>query len=321
MNSDRIKAHALDAGFDLCGIATAAPLPEAAKRFRNWLDAGYQAEMEWLARHVERRNDPRRLLEEARSVILLGLNYFTPDRTNCPDGFGRISKYARGKDYHKVIRRKTEHFLALVQRELGGGSAHEFKWWVDYGPFFERAYAEAAGLGYIGKNGMLINKEYGSWIFLSEVVTTLDLEPDRADPIEHGKCATCRLCMEACPTEAILSPRTIDSARCISYLTIERPSAIPDDLAAKSGDWLFGCDICQDVCPHNLARQKPTRHAYFHPQHGAGEFVSLDRILDMDSREEFLAFAAGTPLVRPRLENLQRNARIVRENQRRRSRD
>lgn len=314
MNSKRLKEISKLAGFDLCGITTPEVIPEAVDYFERWIENGFHAEMEWIGKNRERRYDPKKLMDGVKSVIILGLNYYQPNSEEQSENSGLVSRYARGKDYHKVIRRKTEDMIYRVLKEENELSQDSFNWWVDYGPFLERSYAVKAGIGYIGKNSMLINKEYGSWIFLSEIVTTLELEPDDPTDLDHGKCGSCRLCIEACPTDAIVKPRVVDSNKCISYLTIERPSMIPDELADKFGNMIFGCDICQEVCPHNLERQVLSAHKDFVGTKGVGEFIDLDKILNLKSREEFLKLTAGTPLTRPKEDGLKRNAEIVKRN-------
>jgi len=312
VTADNVKTLAFRVGFDLCGITTPEPPPELTERFRKWLDQGYHGEMAWLERNADLRTDPRMLDIDARSVIMLALNYYQPDRETLPADHGRVSRYARGRDYHKVIGSMIRRLVRLLGKE-SGATADDFKWWVDYGPFAERAFAEKAGLGFIGKNGLLISRQFGSWLFLAEIVTTLELEPDDRHAINHGRCGTCRRCVEACPTGAIVADSVVDARRCISYLTIEKPSHFPSELTDRMGDLIFGCDICQQVCPHN-GRAVLTKHPDLTSARGVGESLDAARVLGFTSREQFLRLTAGTPLTRPKLDGLQRNARIVLEN-------
>lgn len=314
LTSSHIKQLAYDSGFDLCGIASPDILPESRRRYFEWLKQGYHGEMSYLAKEPDRRTNPRELMAEAESIIMLGLNYYSPNTINSPDGFGRVSRYARGKDYHKITERGIKKLIKSLVKKIGVSEKPAFRWYVDYGPLSERSYAEKAGLGFIGKNGMLINRKFGSWFFLSAILTSLKLEPDGRNPMEHGHCGDCQLCIDACPTSAIISPRTIDSTRCISYLTIERPSEIPAKLASLMGNMVFGCDICQEVCPYNGNPIKTT-HTDLTADKGVGEFLNLSRVNGMRSREEFLELTAGTPLTRPKLPGLQRSAAIAIANQ------
>ncbi len=316
MDSNTVRQLAFEADFDLCGIALATLLESESERFAAWIADGHHGEMTYLADRPERRSDPDLVLKDARSVIVLGLNYYQPDTAETPPGHGRVSRYARGRDYHKVIERRSRDLIRRLEQEAGTDEIAEFKWFVDFGPVLERAFAQRSGLGYIGRNSMLINRTFGSWVFLSEIITNLELAPDDPKAVRHGTCGTCTRCIEACPTGAIVADRVIDSRKCISYLTIERPSEIPQELAENMGDRIFGCDICQEVCPHNERRSKATRHEELRAESGVGEFLNAQSVLSMQSREEFLKLTAGTPLTRPKLEGLQRNAKIVFENER-----
>jgi epoxyqueuosine reductase len=308
-----VKSLAYTSGFDLCGITSPDVIPEAADSLKKWIANGNQGEMSWMASQVERRTDPRAVLSNSKSIIMLGLNYYQPNGERQSPHDGRVSRYARGRDYHKVIAGRQKLFIAKMQERLGSESAHTFVSYVDHGPLLERAYAAKAGLGYIGKNAMLINKSFGSWTFLSAIITTLDLAVDDPDAVNHGRCGECNRCVTACPTGAIVKDGVIDSRLCISYLTIERPTTIPNSLASKMGEMIFGCDVCQDVCPHN-GRSTETAHSELLGSSGVGEFIDTRKILALESREQFLKITAGTPLTRPRLEGLQRNADIVRKN-------
>ncbi len=337
IDAQAIKRLAYQVGFDLCGVCAPEIIPEARERYYRWLEKKYHGELTYLAKNPERRSDPRLLLEGGKSVIMLGLNYYQPNSEVVPEGHGRVSRYARGRDYHKVIAKKTKEMIRGIEGEMGvdpsfrwdeavkgdegvkGDEAVEgyaervvsgsprFRWFVDYGPMLERAYAEKAGLGYVGRNGMLISRQFGSWIFLAEIITTLELMPDDPKAIKHGTCGTCKKCIEACPTQAIVEDRVVDSTRCISYLTIERPTVVDESLIPKMGERIFGCDVCQEVCPHNYQRQKLTKHEAF-MSGGVGEFIDTRKVLAMQTREDFLAMTAGTPLTRTKLEGLQRSA-------------
>ena len=309
MNSEQIKNLAYSCGFDLCGIVSPDDIPEAQEQFENWLSQGYHGEMSYMAKEPERRSSPRQLMQGVRSIIMLGLNYYQPDSTEKPNGNGIVSKYARGKDYHKVIAKKTKKLISEIKRISDDTKETCFRWYVDYGPMLERSYAARAGLGYIGKNSLLINKDYGSWFFISEILTTLELEPDNPYKIDHGQCGRCTMCIVACPTGAILENGVIDSTKCISYLTIEKKGDIPADLSKKMKQRLFGCDICQDVCPKNKAAQFTVHQEFVGG--GLGEYLDPAIIEKIQTREDFLALTAGTPLTRAKLDGLKRNAHIV----------
>jgi len=321
LTADLVRTLARAVGFDLCGITGPEPIPDAVARFSGWLEASHHADMEWLARSFKRRSDPNQVLPGIHSVIMLGLNYFQPNRDPIPPGNGRVSRYARGRDYHKVIASMSKHLIAKLEEQIPPSEGHTFLSYVDHGAVLERAYAVKAGLGYQGKNALLINCDFGSWIFLAEILTTVELERDDPVAIDHGTCGDCTLCIDSCPTDAILPGGVIEAARCISYLTIENPAERDDRLDRKTGRLIFGCDICQEVCPHNLERSQLTSRAEFGLKHGVGEFLDARRVLSLGSQEEFLDFAAGTALVRPKLEGLRKNAEVVLENERRESGD
>ncbi|MFH2050449.1 MAG: tRNA epoxyqueuosine(34) reductase QueG [bacterium] len=313
LNSDLVKKLAFTCGFDMAGITTPEILEDDKDRLRLWMEHGYHGEMKWIEESFERRTDPGKVLKDVKSIIMLGINYYQPNSNVVLNGMGLVSRYARGKDYHKVIARKTKHLITKLKENMGSNTSHEFYWYVDYGPMLERAYAAKAGLGYIGKNSMLINRTFGSWFFLSEILTTVELEPDEPYSGNHGRCGKCTLCIDACPTGAIIPGNTIDSNKCISYLTIEHIGDIDKELSKKMSNLFFGCDICQEVCPHN-SRAVLTRHKEFLPDEGVGEFIDAATILSMKTNDEFLKLTAGTPFTRPKLSGLQRNAAIVLNN-------
>jgi epoxyqueuosine reductase len=248
VTADEIKARAAELGFALCGIAPAASHKELGF-FREWLGRGYAGEMQYLERSAERRQDVRAVMPSAKSVICLGTLYDTdrPYSTERPGtSTALIARYGWGDDYHDVIQHRMH---ALVEWMRGrGGPAFEARAYVDTGPVQERVYAQYAGLGWIGKNTCVINPEIGSWLFLSEIICSLPLEPD-APALDQ--CGGCRLCLESCPTGALVDPYVLDSTRCLSYLTIELKGEIPIDQRESVGNHAYGCDICQEVCPWN----------------------------------------------------------------------
>ena len=248
LTADHVKELAAQEGFDLCGVAPAKAFPEL-RFLDDWLARGYAGEMGYMARTARRRADVRRVVPSARSVIALGTVYNTgrpySTEVNDPDA-ALVSRYAWGEDYHDVLGRRTE---ALLERlRATAGEPFEARCYVDTGPVQERVYAQYAGLGWIGKNTCLINPEQGSWLFLSEIITSLPLA---ADAPQLDQCGTCTLCLEACPTDALREPWVLDATRCLSYLTIELRGPIPVDVRPDVGTHVYGCDICQDVCPYN----------------------------------------------------------------------
>jgi len=243
--SQLIKEEAQKLGFLFCGISEAGFLEKEAPRLESWLKKGYHGEMSYMENHFDKRLDPRLLVDDAKSVISLGLNYYSDQQQLDPEA-PKISRYAFGEDYHDVIKKKLFLLLDFIREQIGDVNGRAF---VDSAPVLDRAWAKKAGLGWIGKNGNLISKQKGSFFFLAELIIDLELEYDIEPTKDH--CGTCTRCIDACPTEAIVAPAVVDGSRCISYLTIELKNEIPQEFKGKTNNWMFGCDICQDVCPWN----------------------------------------------------------------------
>src|SRR5579862_4650773 len=295
--AERVKAKARELGFDLVGITGAEPSAFAAE-YRDWLERGYAGEMTYLARNLERRLDPRELLPDAHSVIVVGMNYYADadegPGTPPPDPDRAVfARYARGDDYHDVMTARLRTLLASLKE--WAGESTDGRVYVDAGPLLEREVARRAGLGWFGKNTMLINTRRGSYFFLGEIVTNVALPPDES---AVGGCGTCTRCIDACPTGAIVEPFLLDARRCISYLTIELKGPIPDELRpaiADSGNRIFGCDICQEVCPFCQRRSIPTTEPAFLPR----KVTSNSRLVDLLlSEEEFRKQFKGSPVKR-----------------------
>jgi epoxyqueuosine reductase len=257
-NTQIIKAIAGELGFSFCGIAKAEFLAEEAPRLEEWLTRGYQGKMGYLENHFDMRLDPTKLVPGAKSVVSLVYNYY-PKRKYEKEGNFKIAKYAYGQDYHLVVKEKLKTFFSTIQRQIGEVEGRVF---VDSAPVHERAWAAKSGLGWVGKNSLLLNKQMGSFFFLAELIIDLELEVD--GPIKDY-CGTCTACQDACPTDAIPEPYVVDGSRCISYLTIELKEGIPAEFKGKMENWAFGCDICQDVCPWNRF-SKPHHEDAFDPQ-------------------------------------------------------
>ena len=243
--SQLIKTWAKESGFLFCGISKAEFLEAEAPRLEAWLKNGMHGEMQYMENYFDKRLDPRLLVEGAKSVISLGLNYYT-DQSQVDSSSPKLSKYAYGTDYHNVIKGKLKQLLELINEHIGEVGGRAF---VDSAPVLDKAWAKKAGLGWIGKNTNLLNQKSGSFFFLAELIVDIELEYDIAPTADH--CGTCTRCIDACPTDAIVAPYVVDGSRCISYLTIELKNEIPQEFAGKMDNWMFGCDICQDVCPWN----------------------------------------------------------------------
>jgi epoxyqueuosine reductase len=304
MTSAEVKDIARMCGFDLSGVARAEPAEDRA-RYHEWVATGNAGEMRYLTdRRAAVRDDPRNLLASARSIVCVGKVYQTPwpYSTRFSDSERAwISRYAWGGDYHDEMRRGLEHLDAMV-RERAGAEV-ESKICVDTAPLLERSYARLAGLGWIGKNTCLLNQRLGSWIFLGELLLSIDLDPDQPPP---DRCGTCTRCIDACPTGAIPEPYTLDSRRCISYFTIELRGAWPEEMREAAGAHVFGCDICQDVCPWNR-RAPVSADPAFAPLHFAPPLEELAAL----SREQFREMFRGTPVTRARYSGFLRNVAIA----------
>jgi epoxyqueuosine reductase len=310
VNASEVKAKAVQIGFDLCGIAPAADLPEL-RFLREWLERGYGGTMTYLHRSAKKRADVRTVVPSAQSVIVTGTLYNTdrPYSTEVADrARAGIARYAWGDDYHDVIAARMETLLAWMREE--SSVPFEARAYVDTGPVQERVYAQHAGIGWIGKNSCVINPAIGSWIFLSAIICSLPLEVDAPS---LDQCGACTLCIEACPTQAIVAPGVLDATRCISYLTIELKSDIPREHQGGVGSHVYGCDICQEVCPWNTAPAGAC-----HPEMELPEKrVELDLIgLLLLGRDEYVERFRGSPMKRPKLAGLQRNAAVAMGNRR-----
>ncbi len=298
-----IKSLATQLGFTYCGISKAEFLAEEAPHLEEWLKRGYQGKMSYLENHFDKRLDPTLLVPGAKSVISLIYNYYPQkDLTSTSDL--KIAKYAYGEDYHFVIKDKLKTLMDLIQKEIGEVHGRAF---VDSAPVHERAWAKKSGLGWIGKNSLLLNRSIGSFFFLSELILDLELEYD--GPIKDY-CGTCTACMDACPTDAIPEPYVVDGSKCISYFTIELKEEIPTEVKGKFENWIFGCDICQDVCPWN-SFSKPHQEPRFNPH---PDLASITRQEWKEITEDvFEKLFSKSAVKRTKLEGLKRNIKFVRK--------
>jgi epoxyqueuosine reductase len=300
-----IKSFARRLGFDLVGIASASP-SNYRDYFRHWLATGQAGEMDYLSRRFDERTDPAAYLPGARSVICVAMNYYTPLAEPPANGSnGRVARYALGEDYHETIKDKLHELADWIRHRAPGVQT---RCGVDTAPIMEKELAARAGVGWVGKNTCLINPEIGSWLLLGEVITTIDLPVDQPG-VDH--CGTCRRCLDACPTGAITAPYQLDARRCISYLTIEHRGEIDANLKAQISDWLYGCDICQDVCPHNSSAVSTLMPA-LQPRFTSGTLDAAD-VANWDEAAYRQTLRRGA-MRRVKLPVLQRNARIVLDN-------
>lgn len=295
-----VKKLASDLGFSFCGISKAGFLEEEATKLEEWLSRGYQGKMRYLENHFDKRLDPTKLVPGAKSVVSLVYNYY-PKKIHQSDNSPKIAKYAYGQDYHFVIKDKLKAFMSHIQNEIGEVDGRVF---VDSAPVHERAWAAKSGIGWVGKNSLLLNREMGSFFFLAELIIDLELESD--GPMKDY-CGTCTACQDACPTDAIPEPYVVDGSRCISYLTIELKDEIPAEFKNKMEGWAFGCDICQDVCPWNRFSKSHDEPA-FKPQ-GWEEF-SQKEWQEM-TKEVFQKVFKKSAVKRTKFEGLTRNIKFL----------
>ncbi|MBS1771758.1 MAG: tRNA epoxyqueuosine(34) reductase QueG [Bacteroidetes bacterium] len=297
-----IKQEAQRLGFDACGVASAVQLDDDARRLESWLKNGFQGTMQYMERHFDLRTDPRKLVPGAKSVITLLLNYY-PEQQQKPEA-PKIAKYAYGTDYHYVIREKLNELLVFIKANIG---AVEGRGVVDSAPVLERSWAVRSGLGWVGKNGNLLTKQSGSFFFIATLITDLDLVVDA--PFSTDYCGTCTKCIDACPTDAIVSPTVVNGSKCISYLTIELKDAMmPSGFEGKMEGWMFGCDICQDVCPWNRF-SKPNHEQHFTP---IPEVLNLSLAeWEQMSEETFKKVFKDSPIKRTKWQGVQRNLKAV----------
>jgi epoxyqueuosine reductase len=303
-NTRIIKSLSATQGFSFCGIARARQLDDDARKLEQWLRKGMQGGMSYMENHFDLRIDPTKLVPGARSVITLLLNYY-PESEQPPDA-PRVSRYAYGKDYHQVIRTKLNNLLQSAREQIGDIQGRGF---VDSAPVLERSWAVQSGLGWVGKNGNLINKGHGSYFFIATLITDLQLEYDLPFTADH--CGTCTRCIDACPTDALLPDKVVDGSRCISYFTIElKTLLIPEEMKGKFGNWMFGCDICQEVCPWNR----------FSKPHSEPELRPIPAILDLSSsqweeltEESFRSLFHDSPLKRTKYAGIRRNLKFIRQ--------
>ncbi|TFV95572.1 tRNA epoxyqueuosine(34) reductase QueG [Algoriphagus kandeliae] len=301
-----LKKIARQLGFDFCGIAKAEFLEEEAPRLEEWLNRNYQGQMSYLANHFDKRLDPTKLVPGAKTVVSLIYNYYPEKKLPENSESIKLAKYAYGEDYHLVIKEKLKTFLEMLREQIGEIDGRVF---VDSAPVMERQWAQKAGLGWIGKNSLLLNRKMGSFFFLAELIIDLEATPDT--PLAKDYCGTCTACIDACPTDAIVQPGVVDGSRCISYLTIELKEAIPNEFKGQLENWAFGCDICQDVCPWNRF-SKPHHEPAFLPHPDLEGFTNQDWI-EM-TEETFRKVFKKSAVKRTKFAGLKRNIEFIKSN-------
>jgi len=300
-----VKQIAQELGFSFCGVSIAGFLEHEAPRLETWLTQNLNGEMSYMANYFDMRVDPTILVPGAKSVVSLLYNYYPKDKNIYNTGEVKIAKYAWGEDYHKVVKSKLKTMLKMLKEQIGDIEGRAF---VDSAPILERAWATKSGLGWIGKNSMLINKNLGSYFFIAELIIDLELVPDKAPVKDY--CGTCTACIDACPTDAIVSPQIVDGSKCISYFTIELKDEIPKEYRSKMDNWVFGCDICQDVCPWNKF-SKPNNEPRFEPNK---ELLNMNAKEWLEITDEvFEIMAKKSPMMRAKLKGMKRNVRNTKE--------
>jgi epoxyqueuosine reductase len=305
--SQLIKQRALAEGFEKVGIVPAAPLDEEHNKLKAWLGRGFHGQMAWMAREPEMRTDPRQFFPGSRSVVVVVKNYYTPAKHSNDPATGKVSRYGWGDDYHEVVGAKLRSLLSWIKQTIPSA---EGKVCVDIQPMMDKAWAVRAGLGWLGKHTNVITTEYGSWVFIGELLLNFDLEYDNNRSEDH--CGSCTLCIDACPTAAITEPYVVDSNKCISYATIElREQQMPQEIAENLEGWLYGCDICQDVCPWNRFEQE-TDEPRFEPRAGNVNAV-LAEVLEMTA-ESYADRYRQSAMKRAKLSGLRRNAHTLLQN-------
>lgn len=296
--SEKIKEKAALLGIDKIGIVAATPLEAERRHLNEWIDRGFHGNMAWMTRESEKRSDPRLLFPGAKSVVVVAVNYYTPPKHGTT---GKISRYAWGDDYHDVVGDKLRDLLLSIKAEEPSANG---KICIDTAPFMDKAWAVRGGLGWIGKHSNVITKELGSWVFIGSLLLDIELDYDTETVDDH--CGTCTACLDACPTAAIVEPYVVDSQKCISYATIElRDETLPANITENLEGWIYGCDICQDVCPWNRF-EKPTDEARFEPRKGETS-LDIDGVISM-THDEYIERFRRSAIKRAKISGLKRNA-------------
>jgi len=300
----RIKSKALELGFSEIGTTKAVSMTKEATHLIEWLGKKYHAGMQWMERDMEKRVNPRLVFPEVKSIVCVAMNYYSPEKHSDDFGEGKISRYAWGNDYHIIMTERLEELLSFIKLEV---PEIKGKVYVDTGPMMEKVWAVRSGIGWMGKHSNVITRKYCSWIFLGEIL--LDIELDYDKPI-MDLCGTCTSCIDACPTKAIVKPYVLDSNKCISYLTIEHRGELPAELLLEFNHWVYGCDICQDVCPWNRFQKKTEEKAFYPRQENIAP--KLTELADI-SQEEFNRRFRRSPIRRTKQTGLTRNAKGILE--------